>query len=250
MGFFSWTCAKTGLPIMAGVGNTKDEIRRAQSEVVLIFPDNTKYRGMYDSYGRVGSEEITDIMGNATPPKLVLAAFYDNERYADLKQSGDEPGQGFFHDAEFIDRMFWAAKEREIDTWQYLARNREYGRLLDSGSEAIDNAMLAPDRADRYAGCYRAHELLTRFRNAEDKEDLVHAVEGYNDKLRPSLREDLRAQPPLLVLAGLDSLFDRLRVVVSRTVMDAWRGGYAAPASLDWNAELLLDSGKSPSPKP
>jgi hypothetical protein len=46
MGFFSYTCSKTHLPILA-------DDPRGRSKVVVLDKDGSKFRGTYDGYGRV-----------------------------------------------------------------------------------------------------------------------------------------------------------------------------------------------------
>lgn len=107
MGRFSWTCAKTHLPIMS-----PDPKRPEQSAIVLLFEDGSMLRGSYDGYGRIirpgGAElDITDEIeyGHA---KAVLAKFFapGTDHFDTLGANQSEPGQGYFHDPQFVDSIF------------------------------------------------------------------------------------------------------------------------------------------------
>ena len=115
MGFFSWTCAKTNLPIMNSCsGNDKD-----QFEVVLLRPDNPLVIGTYDGYGRLltddGDIDLRDLCVNAKgqftcdlqKAKLVLKKFWEGETYSEIKgKSNSDPGQGHFHDQQLVDLWY------------------------------------------------------------------------------------------------------------------------------------------------
>ena len=106
MGFFSYTCAKTNLPILASTSWGGEE-----SEVVVLFDDGSIMKGAYDGYGRVltsvGSElelDYSSVLNGSV--KLVLKKFYNGEDFSGLGRSWDEPGQGHFHDPEKIREWF------------------------------------------------------------------------------------------------------------------------------------------------
>jgi len=100
MGFFSKTCAKTHLPIIA---DCKDIPRL--SEVVALLPNGKKFTGSYDGYGRVAGESLVEtVRGTYQWPKvkMVLAEYYNGEEYKELGKSHDEMGQGYFMDDRFL----------------------------------------------------------------------------------------------------------------------------------------------------
>lgn len=100
MGFFSKTCAKTHLPIVADM---KDIPRLSQ--VVALLPNGKKFTGAYDGYGRVaGTGLVETARGRFQWPevKMVLAEYYNGEEYKDLGRSGDELAQGYFMDPLFL----------------------------------------------------------------------------------------------------------------------------------------------------
>lgn len=106
MGFFSWTCAKTGLPIL---NNTSWGSRPDAFEVVVLDKDGVVVRGEYGGYGSIGGYDLSDRVGdieNGTL-KLVLRKFYTPaDRLADLGLSRDEPGQGHFWDEGDIETLY------------------------------------------------------------------------------------------------------------------------------------------------
>lgn len=107
MGVFSWTCAKTNLPIL----NTMVAAARDQAEVVVLGKDGSVLRGEYDGYGRVLSElGAVDVMDAIfdDEARVVLAVFYDptTDTFDSLVANQSDPGQGHFHDQVFIKDAF------------------------------------------------------------------------------------------------------------------------------------------------
>lgn len=101
MGFFSKTCAKTHLPIVADcVGYPK------LNEVVVLYPSGLKVEGSYDGYGRVDGTNLCpdgydhDLWESL---KFVLADAYEGESYKDLGKSHNELAQGYFMDEKFLE---------------------------------------------------------------------------------------------------------------------------------------------------
>lgn len=94
MGYFSKCCAKTFLPVVApSVGVPRLNL------VVALLPGGLRALGEYDGYGRVGS---VDLQQEWDKVKLVLAEYYEAERYEDLGPSGNELGQGYFMSRDFL----------------------------------------------------------------------------------------------------------------------------------------------------
>lgn len=106
MGVFSWTCAKTHLPIMNSM-----VAELPLSEVVVLGRDGSILKGRYDGYGRVlgdvGETEIMDAV-DSDHVRMVLAAFYcpEEDRYDTVAPNHHDPGQGHFHDDGFLRRAF------------------------------------------------------------------------------------------------------------------------------------------------
>lgn len=103
MGFFSWTCAKTNLPILAGVAFGSHPFTRA----TLLRPGRDPIHGTYDGYGNLGGVDLMrsgryrDLATGRA--KLVLTDFWSElDAFENIGRSGNDPGQGFFHADEFI----------------------------------------------------------------------------------------------------------------------------------------------------
>jgi hypothetical protein len=106
MGFYSYTCAKTNLPIMAST-SWGDSF----SSVVVLSEDGNIFRGSYDGYGRVftsdGMEvELNDSSIMSGKVKLVSGSFYKGEKFSSLEKSRNDPGQGHFHDPDKVEKWY------------------------------------------------------------------------------------------------------------------------------------------------
>lgn len=98
MGFFSKTCAKTHLPIVA----PERGIPRL-NRVVALLPDGRRIAGTYDGYGRVeGETGRVELHDDWDRVKFILAEWYEGEGYEDIGKSGDELAQGYFMSREFL----------------------------------------------------------------------------------------------------------------------------------------------------
>ena len=100
MGFFSKTCAKTNLPVVADCKGFPK-----LNEIVVLFPDGKKLEGSYDGYGRVGGVSLMPdgyIEKDWDDLKFVLKWKYEGESYKDLGQSHDELAQGYFMSDTFL----------------------------------------------------------------------------------------------------------------------------------------------------
>lgn len=96
MGFFSWKCAKTGLPICY-----RDRI------VLLVKHDDDRvdtYLGDYDGYGTAVGVDLCDVDENKW--RLFLAEFYNNENFDDFPNNADEPRQGYFWDDDELRELY------------------------------------------------------------------------------------------------------------------------------------------------
>jgi len=113
MGFFSWTCAKTQKPILAGVFN---DWFAQFSKVVIIRRDKKAIKGTYDGYGSVelASGKVIDIAERIGPKfKLVLAAFYDGETIDQLGENEHARNQGYFWSWEMLSEVFGTPPAKE-----------------------------------------------------------------------------------------------------------------------------------------
>jgi hypothetical protein len=124
MGFFSYTCAKTNLPVLASTSWPEK-----YSRVVVLDDEGNKFSGSYDGYGNVitrdGSEIELDPYGDAIlsgKTKLVLRKFYEGETFEDLGRSNNDPGQGHFHNEDKIE--LWYARGGFASYQEYLGAFR------------------------------------------------------------------------------------------------------------------------------
>jgi len=125
MGFFSWNCAKTGEPILAGDGIEWPKEVQANTQVVYLTPNGSVVRGEYDGYGRVNGTDVTHRYSDADvrdggadkEPVLVIAKYYDGEKFEDLKPSEHQAEQGYFwDDDELLEHVRTLRKTRgELD---------------------------------------------------------------------------------------------------------------------------------------
>jgi len=93
MGCFSKCCAKTHLPVLMHDVWAKDALRLTR--IVVLLRGHKPYPGEYDGYGMGLDDDFDDA-------KFVLEDAYKGERWEDLPESGYEPGQGIFHDTQFV----------------------------------------------------------------------------------------------------------------------------------------------------
>jgi hypothetical protein len=112
MGFFSWLCAATGLPILySGIDHW------GLSRVVVIGPSGT-VTGTYDGYGRVTADDgfsfRLPLDKNYSPVgRLVIAEFYDPKQHTfdALKPNAPDPNQGYFWDDSDLVALYQRAKQ-------------------------------------------------------------------------------------------------------------------------------------------
>ncbi len=126
MGFFSKTCAKTHLPVVA---QCKDLPRL--NEVVVLYPRGKKVEGSYDGYGRVNGEDLFPEgidMKKWNSLKFVLKEKYAGESYAELGKSGDELAQGYFMSDRFLNHCLRVGSFASYA--EYKKAMKEYGDWL------------------------------------------------------------------------------------------------------------------------
>lgn len=152
MGTYSWTCAKTNLPILGaeswGTSGSNGHDLSEFTKAVLLFPDKgIVAHGTYCGYGRFEMDEGTSNRGprsingpmefsedgtvealGSGRAKLVLSSYYDprTDGFETLGKSRMEPGQGHFHAEEFILRCREAGRFASYEGYQLA-----YFRFLD-----------------------------------------------------------------------------------------------------------------------
>tara|TARA_B100001105_G_scaffold253112_1_gene246028 strand:- start:959 stop:1738 length:780 start_codon:yes stop_codon:yes gene_type:complete len=225
MGYFSFTCAKTGLPVVSGDSGCDPKFYK----VVLLERDGGVIKGDYDGYGGIGRHsEAAHNVGSRGGDKLVLAHFYAGEAYEQLGDSAHDPNQGAF-DPAFTQDIYRAQENIPgFDGRQYIRRSAELQRLHSqmvaamelrqgftaSGIYELDHVI---DRAD----CYPPSEAEANIRAAWKKALLVfpggmlpdgHAVSGME---------------PREALALLNGERERVYALLSAEVVSAWSEGRA-----------------------
>lgn len=132
MGFSSFTCAKTNIP----VAGTAAAGERVHAEVVVLVEGQDPFRGLHDGYGRVtGSSDsrgvgVVDLQGRATRmlmragrAKVVLAAFHEpGDDLASLGTNRPDPAQGV-HGSAFLRACHEAGGFRSFEGYE-LALDR------------------------------------------------------------------------------------------------------------------------------
>lgn len=153
MGFFSSTCAKTHLPILASVGWDREAPRL--THIVVVPPHGDPYEAVYDGYGLGGDGCDFDEL------KLVLASDYKGERYEDLGPSEPEPNQGYFHYPEFIAALLPCPG---------FASHSGYEDALfefEQAADALDTELLTLHQLPTGAKSYRVTQALSRLHDGE-----------------------------------------------------------------------------------
>ena len=193
MGFFSWTCAKSKKPILAGVHN--DWYSHEFSRVTAVYPNGDRISGRYDGYGRIetasGSEiDVAESMDMGKAPKLVLTHFYDNEKWSDLSKNESDRGQGYFYGNDEMEEMFGLPPEGEWrDRWTALReREARFTALGKSEAEKVIAALPKNVRSNCSLNCMKSEykSINMAIMNAlifigykiQITPDLVNAVDG------------------------------------------------------------------------
>jgi hypothetical protein len=103
MGFFSWKCAKSNKPVMAGMGVANSPWDFA-SKVFVFFDNGDRISGTYDGYGRVDDFELTEI--DERRWRMVIQKYYSGETFSQLAKNDYDPGQGWFYNDEDLEEIF------------------------------------------------------------------------------------------------------------------------------------------------
>jgi hypothetical protein len=220
MGYFSYTCAKTGLPVISNDSGCDSKFYK----VVMLERDGSIIKGEYDGYGRIGRHsEAAHNVGGRGGDKLVLAHFYAGETYEQLGDSGHDPNQGAF-DPVFTQDIYRAQESVPgFDGRQYARRSLELQRLrcemtvamegrqgfTASGIYELDHVI---DRAD----CYPPDEA-----DASIKAAWTKALQTFPDGALPA-GHPVTGMAPREALAHLNGERERVYALLSAEVVAAW----------------------------
>lgn len=148
MGFFSKTCAKTNLPVLAL--HPWGGVAPRLTKVVVLTPSGSRLVGDYDGYG-MGLVDRGEDFGDC---KFVLQSDYQGESFKDLPPSHDDPGQGFFFDDAFIE---------VLETSKGFATFKDYVRMRNDFNHQADqlqvDILMAYGHTDRETA-WEARQIL------------------------------------------------------------------------------------------
>lgn len=240
MGYFSFTCAKTGLPIVSH-GQGADP---KHSTVYVIPKVGRAARGSYDGYGHIldsDAEEPLDI-GGPDGDKMVLAHFFKGESWSELGESKSDPDQGSYDDI-FYPALF-AAVERfpGFDGHQFLKRHHELSRMQTGARDYI-----AEKTGFTYSRIWNLRSALERaeYADPEDRDAEVAAAwkAATSDFPDGALPQDsmLQGMSPQEALATLEALGERLYMALVTELVSAW--GEGRPTRVPLYANLLSGDG-------
>lgn len=148
MGFFSWRCAKCGLPVInhyaGGVGEPN------LNAITVLTPDGDVLHGHYDGYGRMdvddGPSDYGDVFDiselvewedegegveQREPCVLHTCCYSEGDTYEEVGQSRSDPAQGFFYGP---DQVEWVRDQ--------VKRYLETGERWEADAEIPDDQEL------------------------------------------------------------------------------------------------------------
>lgn len=220
MGYYSFTCAKTGLPVASGDCGCEPKFYR----VVVLDRNGSVIKGDYDGYGRVGDyDDAAEGVGERSGPKMVLAHFYRNESFEQLGVSGHDPDQGAY-DPGFWPAMYQAKEESvDFDGRQYPKRLAERTRLRGQMNQFMD-----VQQGVTTSQLYNLAHILDRF----DVEEPVRAAAQLDEAWRKVLAgfpngvipqgHLAHGMTPAEASAALDGQRGMLTALITQEVMCAW----------------------------
>jgi hypothetical protein len=234
MGFYSYTCAKTGLPVMAGSAASQKDVHLC--EVVVLYPNGDRYTGVYDGYGNVGNMEVADDM-MAGRAKMVLKYFDDGKTFDKIEgKSSSDPRQGFTHDWEFVSRAFsvvnMAMKYPDdiaasaLERTQFALRDGEFYRICDAIGDHLDTWM-----GVKIHQIAEIHEQMIR--DLESHWDDARWLQQWDEKIAPQIQglhatSIIKTMEPAAVLVTFDAIQNMLLMAARNEVMQAWQEGRAS----------------------
>lgn len=217
MGYFSYTCAKTGLPIASHDSGCD----KKHYQVVLVLKNGRPHKGDYDGYGRAGGED-TDI-GGETGSKLVLARYWKGETWEQLGKNESDPNQGSF-DPIFDTAIFHAQDTIEgFDGRQYLKRLREVELLMREARGFMES-----EHGFSYSNIWNLSRALDRadYADPEDRDREVAAAlseaVGHFPGGELPVDHPMKSLSAHELLAQLEAKAERLEMAVVTEVVSAW----------------------------
>lgn len=247
MGYFSFTCAKTGLPIVSC-----DQGADPKHSTVYVIPKSGRVcKGSYDGYGNLadfGRDEPLDI-GGPNGDKMVLAHFFKGESWAELKENQHEPDQGSY-DGVLHPALFTAVETVPgFDGHQYPKRHRELERLQSAAREHLATAhgFSYSHIFDLRHGLERAEYADPEDRASEEQAAWASATEHFPDGKVPA-GNLVQGMSPQEALATLEAAGERLYMALVTELVSAW--GENRPTRLPNFSALLSGQGSGWSEAP
>jgi hypothetical protein len=228
MGYFSYTCAKTGLPVISNDSGCDPKFY----EVVLLERDGSVIKGEYDGYGGIGCHrDAAHNVGKTGGDKLVLAHFYAGESYEQLGDSGHDPNQGAF-DPVFTQDIYRAQESIPgFDGRQYVRRSFELQRL---NSEMV--AAMEARQGFTSSGIYELDHVIDRanYYSPDEAEANIQAawkkaLLAFPGGTLPD-GHPVSGMAPREALAHLQGERERVYALLSAEVVSAWAEGRATRA--------------------
>lgn len=207
MGFYSYTCAASGLPIRSAYSSFSP----ITHDVVVLDSKGVLAFGEYDGYGGVGSWRASEFNH---PFKIVLRAFYKSSKWDSYGESHSDPWQGFFGSSAFVDAIYEAKLSLgdEFDAHQYRTRVLEYSRFMRNFDKYISSAA-GIDYSDYYRLMYYLED------DSEDSNLFESAFNDIKSKLlNKNIISDGRTFTKLLILQEKE-----LERAVIDEIISAWK---------------------------
>jgi hypothetical protein len=237
----------------------RDALSRA-CVVAQVSSSGKVLQGTYDGYGRVDGEEVYDDIEYGRL-KLVIADFHDKktDTFASLPSNAFDPGQGYFHDTRFVERVFAALEFKELpNAFGFDARSRQLAMTNEQGIRAVYLALGTPIPEDgevfhdNHVSEWVLDHAMSALRFAEDERDRQAFTERYSRDVLGKLPDPLKPLSPLLAMGALDAAYDAVGRAARRAVMRAWIAGLSAEKVLevDWSTALSASPAPSPTTEP
>lgn len=240
MGYFSFTCAKTGLPIAS-----HDQGAAAKHYDVYVIPKRGRVsRGSYDGYGRLVDSDMDEPLdiGGPDGDKMVLAHFFKGESWAELGESKSDPDQGAY-DEVFHPALFAAVELIPgFDGHQYIRRHCELERLQSAAREHLAKA-----HGFTYSHIFELRHAFGRaeYADPEEREGEVQAawIDATTHFPGGVIPEGnlVHGMSPQEALATLEAAGERLYIALVTELVSAW--GENRPTRQPVFSELLSGQG-------